>query len=213
MPEKPTDWRSAHTALFTVLLPISAFVPALQKWPLFWLAPLLAYAVIVAAFPRLRKTVTWLKSGKITRTGIAFSAAIIALASAALIAFQITLRPDLAAYRSAMPFEIFGTVAMTAILFPTINATLEELVYRGVLFDGIESQWNTRFAVVTTSLLFGIGHLQGYPPGIVGALLACIYGFAMGALRVHTKGLTLPIIAHIFADATIYGILVWHGAT
>jgi hypothetical protein len=53
MPEKLTDWRSAHTALFTVLLPISAFVPALQKWPLFWLAPLLAYAVIVAAFPRL----------------------------------------------------------------------------------------------------------------------------------------------------------------
>lgn len=66
-------------------------------------------------------------------------------------------------------------------------------------------------ALVTTSLLFGFGHLQGYPPGYVGAFLACVYGFAIGALRIYTKGLALPIVAHIFADATIYGILVWSG--
>jgi hypothetical protein len=34
----------------------------------------------------------------------------------------------------------------------------------------------------------------------------------LGWLRVRTGGLTLPILAHIAADATIYGILVYAGA-
>jgi membrane protease YdiL (CAAX protease family) len=66
-----------------------------------------------------------------------------------------------------------------------------------------------------STLLFGLGHLHGYPPGHVGALLAGIFGFCLGCLRVYTGGLGLPVIAHIAADATIFQIVadagVLHG--
>jgi membrane protease YdiL (CAAX protease family) len=39
-------------------------------------------------------------------------------------------------------------------------------------------------------------------------VLAGLFGFFMGALRLWTGGLALPIVAHMGADATIYGILV-----
>ena len=49
--------------------------------------------------------------------------------------------------------------------------------------------------------------MDGHPPGAAGAILAGIYGFALGWLRVFTCGIGLPVAAHIVADATIYSIL------
>ena len=43
---------------------------------------------------------------------------------------------------------------------------------------------------------------------LLGAVLAGIYGLALGCLRVFTCGLGLPVIAHIVADATIFILVV-----
>jgi membrane protease YdiL (CAAX protease family) len=86
------------------------------------------------------------------------------------------------------------------------------LVFRGILFDALQSQWGAWVTLIASSLLFGLGHLRGYPSGILGACLATLFGFAMGVLRLWTGGLALPIAAHLVADATIYGILVHAGA-
>ena len=43
--------------------------------------------------------------------------------------------------------------------------------------------------------------------------MAALFGFTLGTLRVWTGGLALPIVAHMGADATIYGILVYSGLT
>lgn len=54
----------------------------------------------------------------------------------------------------------------------------------------------------------GIILLQGCPPGPAGAALATAFGIAMGILRFRSGGIALPIVAHIFADAAIYALLV-----
>jgi membrane protease YdiL (CAAX protease family) len=96
-------------------------------------------------------------------------------------------------------------------IFAILNASLEELIFRGVLFTAIESQVNTPPTVLITAMLFGWGHMHGYPPGPLGAILAGIYGLALGWLRVFTGGLGLPVMAHIVADATIFLIVVRAG--
>lgn len=53
--------------------------------------------------------------------------------------------------------------------------------------------------------------MHGYPPGLLGAALAGIYGLALAWLRVFTGGLGLPVITHIVADATIFIIVVRAG--
>ena len=106
-----------------------------------------------------------------------------------------------------LPLQSLGGVLLAGATFAILNASLEEFVFRGVLFDALEAEWGTRFSLVTTSVLFALGHLRGYPPGFGGACLAGVFGLALGAMRVRTGGLALPILAHIGADGTIYAIL------
>ncbi len=91
------------------------------------------------------------------------------------------------------------------------NAVLEEVAFRGILFDALAGEWNAAVAVVVTALVFGFIHQAGYPPGSLGAVLAGLYGVALGVLRVWTGGLLVPMFCHVFADATIFGILVSTG--
>ncbi|MDB6153237.1 MAG: family intrarane metalloprotease [Chthoniobacteraceae bacterium] len=117
----------------------------------------------------------------------------------------------LGVYRSLFPVHALGGIIYTGIVFSLLNAIFEELVFRGVLYDALESQWGAWGAVVATAAMFGYGHLRGYPPGLPGVVLAGIYGLALGWLRVRTGGLGLPIAAHIAADATIFVIVASTG--
>ena len=59
----------------------------------------------------------------------------------ALVLFHTTVQPEVRGYRAAIPFDALGGVIMAGVVFTIVNATLEELVFRGVLFDALLSQW------------------------------------------------------------------------
>ncbi len=151
----------------------------------------------------MRQSLNWLRAGTVSVPAIQVTAGLMILTSLVVILFHYIVQPDVREFRSAFPFQQLGNALAAGIIFSLLNATLEELVFRGILFDGLESQWGWRLALVTTSVLFGIGHLRGYPPGPAGACLAVLFGFAVGSLRVWTRGLALPVAVHIVADATI----------
>ena len=129
-----------------------------------------------------------------------------------LLLFQAAARPDVRVLRSFIPIEPLGGVVVAGVIFTVANATLEELVFRGILFDALHSRWGGGVTLTAMAWLFGLGHLQGYPPGPLGACLAASFGFALGALRLKTDGLALPVVAHMAADAVIYWILVHSSA-
>lgn len=207
-----TDWRLAHGVAFILLMACALAFPVLRRWPWVWLAPFLAYFALVICVPRLRRSVGWLRAGRLSSASVAVTIAVMALTVLALVLFHATAQPDVRGYRAAIPFDALGGVVVAGVVFTIVNATLEELVFRGVLFDALQSQWGMWVTLAATALLFGLGHLRGYPSGVVGACLAALFGFAMGVLRLWTGGLALPIVAHMAADATIYGILVHSGA-
>jgi hypothetical protein len=186
-------------------------VPTLRRWPLIWIVPLGGYFLMPVFVPRLRGSMTWLRAGKVSGVSIAAVVGIMVLTSLALVVFNAIAKPDMASGRAGFPIERFGGLVLAGIIFTIVNATLEELVFPGVLFDAIRSQWNAWVTLIATSVLFGLGHLHGYPPGLWGAIMAVGFGFATGVLRVWTGGLALPIVAHMGADATIYWILVRSG--
>lgn len=184
-----------------------AAMPVLGRWPWVWLAPLAAYFVLVAVVPPLRRSFCWLRPGRLTLSACAVTLALASSTSAVLVGFQLIAKPDLGGYQEVLPLAILGGGVVAGATFALLNAVLEELVFRGVLFDALESQWGLCATVVLTAAAFGWGHLHGYPPGPAGACLAALYGVALGWLRAWTGGLAWPILAHIGADATIYGIL------
>ena len=205
------DDRMAHGVVFVLVFAGLLLVPPLRRWPWVWLAPFLGYFVVVAAVPRLRRSLVWLRFGKISAASFFATIGIAGATVLTLVLFRATRQPNVPSYSAALPFESLGGVIMAGIIFTLANAALEELVFRGILFDALESQWGAWFTLVVTALLFGLGHLRGYPSGVAGAGLAVVFGLATGGLRLWSGGLTLPVLAHLAADATIYVILTRAG--
>jgi membrane protease YdiL (CAAX protease family) len=206
--KEESDLRVVQGVAFVFLMGGAMSISTLRRWPWVWLAPLGVYFLLIGIIPRWRPSLKWLRFGRMSAQRISAMVGIMALTTAALVAFSAIAKPDLSSYRAALPFERFGGVITAGVIFTVVNAILEELVFRGVLFDAIRSQWNVWVTLIATSVLFGLGHLHGFPPGLWGACLAVGFGFAVGVLRVSTDGLALPIVAHMGADATIYWILV-----
>jgi uncharacterized protein len=206
------DWRAIHGLVFFALMAAAAFVPIFRIWPLLWVAPLAAYGFLVVAVPPLRASFQPWRCGRVSRTGVIATIIVAAGSSAVLAAVAAFAHPDTGNYRDFLPISALGGTVTAGVTFSILNALLEEIVFRGILFDAVESQCGARVAVAVTAGLFGYAHIQGYPPGPQGAVLAAIYGLCIGALRAFTGGIGLCTLAHIAADATIFVILVRSGA-
>ncbi|OAI45883.1 hypothetical protein AYO44_02490 [Planctomycetaceae bacterium SCGC AG-212-F19] len=208
MGTRDNDWRALHGGLLLACLPLPLFFRQLATWPWFLLAPLLAYTAIVLLVPPLRRSVNWLHVGRLDRTVLAITAGIVFIVSATLLTFDWLVRPDLSLLRVHIPVATGVLLLVAGAGFSLLNAVMEEVMYRGILLDALASQIPTIVAVAAQAMVFGAAHYQGYPPGALGAVLAGIYGLVLGLLRNWTRGLAAPVIAHVLADATIYGIVV-----
>ena len=202
---------SLHGLLFLAVVSVVAFGFPPPSWPWYLFLPLLGYVIIVLAFPPLRRTAPLLSVGRLGGAPLACAAALAVLTSGVLLGFHALIRPDVIELGARLPVAAFGNIVLAGVCFSVVNAALEELIFRGVLWEVVADEWNPGLALLVTSALFGIGHLQGYPPGPLGAGLAGLYGVALGLLRWWAGGLGLTVACHVCADATIFGILLWSG--
>jgi len=87
---------------------------------------------------------------------------------------------------------------------PNIQAgLLEEVIFRGFLFQVLEERWNTRIAVITSSVLFAYLHLanaqQDYPTWMV-LLSITVAGLSFSQAYLATRNLWLAIGLHFAYD-------------
>lgn len=210
-PGVSAGWRSLHGVLLVVCMGLVIPLHSFQIWPWVWLIPLVLYGVPTLLIPPLRRSCAWLHFGTVTRNGVIAAVGIAGVSSLTLILFHRWLHPDLRELVGTLPIRRLGGLVPAGVIFSFGNAVMEELIFRGILHDSLASQWGEWFALVCTSCLFGLGHLHGFPPGAVGAMLAAIFGGLLGSLRIYTGGLALPVLAHVVADATIFSILTSSG--
>ncbi len=79
----------------------------------------------------------------------------------------------------------------------------EEIVYRGFLlhyFGVTPLHFSLSWALVISSLIFGIGHLY---QGTVQAASTVVIGFMLGAIFIVTGSLLLPILIHAVMDLRV----------
>ncbi|HEX4949801.1 MAG TPA: CPBP family intramembrane glutamic endopeptidase, partial [Blastocatellia bacterium] len=106
-------------------------------------------------------------------------------------------------------FLKFGlSVRLVLALVATIGAPIhEEIVYRGVLYGGLERAIGMRGAVVIVSLLFWSVHVVQYWQSIATLVAVLLLSFVLTALRAWS-GKLLPCVAtHLFFNG-IQGILI-----
>lgn len=205
------DHTILHGLLFFALAWAAGSIPVLGAWPLPLAAPLIAYLFLIALIPKLRATAPRVRTGRTDALALKITVAVMSISIGVLIAFDRIMRPDVSEYHTFLPVSALGGVISAGILFSLLNPVLEEVIFRGILFDAVRAQVGPIATVFITAALFGIAHLRGYPPGPIGAVLAFLYGIAMGGLRSLTGGIALPILAHVAADATIYVLIARTG--
>lgn len=83
-----------------------------------------------------------------------------------------------------------------------VPATLEELFFRGLVFEFIRRAKGEMAAIWVSAGLFGLAH-----PGLAHTAAAGILGLYLGTLRARW-GLALPIVAHALNNA----LALWVGA-
>jgi membrane protease YdiL (CAAX protease family) len=202
------DLRGLHGALLLVLFALPIFVPGLGYWPLYAVVPLALYAVIVWTCPPLRHSVGWLRRGRLDGDILAAGAGIAVVSSVALMLWFVLLKPDVRALTAMIPAWPLWALVPLGMVFAAVNALLEEVIWRGILFDAFVAQLGNRGAVIAQAIGFGIVHAHGFPNGALGMIMAGIYGLMLGWLRLRAHGLAAPILTHICADATIFAVLV-----
>jgi membrane protease YdiL (CAAX protease family) len=113
------------------------------------------------------------------------------------------------------PLQVLTGMICLGILVPVV----EEICYRGVLFEAVQQRFGPMSAVVLTSLMWSLVHLGDYglnpyhPRVIVGCLLSVlVMGLGLGICRQVTGSVLACIIAQGTGNVLLYaGLLAWGG--
>jgi CAAX protease family protein len=185
-------------------------IPGTRRWPWAFLVPVLLYWALLQSFRRLRLTATWLRTGRPTLP-IWIAAATVAVGSAVSLLLWFNLaHPNVKSQASLIPQWSLGRLVLLAFAFALFQAAVEEMIWRGVMFDTLErTGLPTVLVVLIQAVSFGLVHLHGFPSGSLGILLASVYGAILGLLRARTRGLLVPFVTHAVTDFSIFGILAY----
>lgn len=101
-------------------------------------------------------------------------------------------------YDSLMSVILTGSPVLIFILNGIIAPIVEEIVFRYKLIDILENKYNPRVALILSSLLFGLAHMN-----IVQSTYAFFLGIVLGSIYLRKDKNLLPcIIVHIAINAS-----------
>jgi membrane protease YdiL (CAAX protease family) len=194
-----------------VFVTVDAVLLAVRNTGLFSLAVgMVAAGAAVAGYTLL---VRWFERRPVVE--LARPAALPGLRLGALIGLALfTVTVGLIALSGGYQVSGFGSVFGCLAILGTMAgaATVEELLFRGVVYRLVEELVGTRGALVVSGLLFGLLHLVN--PGATGwgaLAIAVEAGLMLGAAYAATRSLWLVIGVHLgwnFAEAGIFGATV-----
>ena len=86
------------------------------------------------------------------------------------------------------------------------DATVEELIFRGFIFQNIFRKNNSNFIILFSSLLFAFLHFLAQPFVLILFINTFLAGILFCLMYVKTKSLWLPISFHFFWNWTMFNI-------
>src|SRR5262249_27855364 len=140
------DPRTSRAAIhgilfFAALVSVNVAFPSLL-WPWYLVLPLFVYGAIVLAVGPLRRSIPKLAVGRLDGWPLLCAVAIVATTAGVLVAFQMLVRPDVQDLAAKLLLDWFDGLLLAGVFFSVANAVLEELIFRGVLWEVVSEEWN-----------------------------------------------------------------------
>ncbi len=106
--------------------------------------------------------------------------------------------------RGTVPISNFFEFVMTTITFAVLPAVCEELLFRGLIFNGLKDKFNVSLSVIFSALIFALIHFSIFQTvyqfliGIVLALLVHFTGSILFSMLFHfVNNFTIVLISYI----------------
>jgi membrane protease YdiL (CAAX protease family) len=200
-----------HLSLFCSLwLLIPLIAPALSRWPFYKVTPLAVYAGVLAMSHHLRNSVLWFRPGRLGIDTWLFVALVVVVSSGALVVWNLICRPDLAACQANIPPMPLWLLPLAGVSFALLNSAVEEAIFRGVMLQALDSAVGVgTISLTIQAVFFGWLHYSevGCPKGLVGVVMASVYGLILGYLRYRSSGILAPWLAHAGTDLAVFTLV------
>jgi len=167
------------------------------------------YAATARLLRRYNGVIKWFTAGAVTRDITLVAAASVLLSAGALVLWFLLARPDINdIIRTFVPDWPLAALVFGGLLFSMFNAAVEEMAYRGVVMNALDTAIGTgTLPLVGQAVAFGLLHIHGFPRGWSGVALAFVFGILMGLIRRRSGGLLAPWVAHVCTDIVIVSIV------
>jgi membrane protease YdiL (CAAX protease family) len=201
--------RGASAAAEVALLFLPAIPAYLWMWPAVtdtaWLTPVqvAVYLYLLAGTLLIGRHRWNLRELGLNRRGIGLSLACGAL----FIAMSVTGRLALNLPMEPRPAEFWRLAGEIAYYFVMVGF-VEELLFRGLLYRALDEWRGVGFAILVSSLGFGVYHLWQGPMGIFGCFVT---GLLFGAVRWRAGGIVGLIVVHGLVD--LVSVELWPNLT
>jgi membrane protease YdiL (CAAX protease family) len=199
-----------HLTWYTAAFVTAPYLlPPLHGWPFLLLVPLLCYCALALVVPNLRSTIGYLRIGRFDRNVQLLALCFVFVPGISLYAWYRAIGPDLSIHLAHFPVMPVWMFPLAGLGFALGNAAMEELAYRGIILQALESAAGPGLlSLLVQAWLFGAVHYrEGFPNGAWGLAMTAVFGIMLGVLRRRSKGMLAPWGVHVFADCVIFMIL------
>lgn len=188
------------------IVSVVAGVPFSQVW---LGLGLIVYIILCKNASRLEGNLIWLRFGCLGRNVYLPAIGFTLVAGVALVLWFYTVKPNIYdLIDKFLPEWNTAFLVIGGVLFSIINAAVEEGTFRGVIMQGLDEAIGPgRWSITLQAAAFGTLHINGFPRGWLGVVLAGIFGVFMGIVRRRANGMFAPWIAHVCVDLLIVCIV------
>lgn len=85
-----------------------------------------------------------------------------------------------------------------------VASIVEEIIFRGILYERFLKRYSEKLTIFTTSILFGFAHIFLHSP--LWALGTIIPGIMFGILKARTKEVYAPIALHFMFNLMYFSL-------
>ena len=202
---------TVHFNVFLIFCYLIGWFPHFANAPFSQLTSLLLYGYTVMVIPALRQSIGWIRMGKFDGTIWMLIAIASVFSCASLVAWVKLASPDLSRFSSLLPNQTMGMLLLNGLLFCTINAAQEEIIWRGIIMEALDSALGPGvLSIIIQAASFAAAHyLNGFPNGAAGSLIVFACGVMLGVIRRKSKGIAACWLAHVTSDIAIYCLIFY----
>jgi membrane protease YdiL (CAAX protease family) len=205
-----------HAGLLGTMILACILLPSLaDAWPLSGAVAVGIYVAIVSSSRRFRQSSGWEGWNPPRGKDLVLSVVTGFVVFAVIMAWVWLVQPDLSEQAATVPHASPGGLVLLGLAFALLNSFAEEAVFRGVFMHALKTTLGSeRTALVLQAVVFGLVHVRGFPSGLAGMMIAGAVGLAFGHLRLRTRGILAPWLAHAIVNTLMWAYLaaLWTGS-